>query len=132
MNVVEMPTPRPRVIKLALGELVVAEPALTRLLEERMPAKTAYHLAKLARLAQQELQHFHAKRNDAIKELGIPADDGSITVSAERMPEFSERMRELGAVEVTLDWGPLLISELPTTISPGDVMRLGVLLLDED
>lgn len=118
----------PTGIALTLGELVQAEEALERLIEVKLPAKQAYHVAKLVRLVKAETQHYHSQREESIRELGDAVPDGSeIRVSPDKMPEFLKRLNELHAVETRIDWTPLHLQDLPD-ITPADLLRLGPLV----
>jgi len=116
----------PQTITMTLGALVEAEPALDRLLEQKLPAQTAYHLAKLAKLVKAETAHFHAQRDVLIRELGAPAGD-VVEVMLEHRAAFFQRVQELLAVEATIAWRPLSLAQV-SEISGGDVLRLGALL----
>lgn len=125
-----LPVPAPvSGIALTLGELVQAEEALKRLIEVKLPAKTAYHVAKLMRLVLAETQHFHTQREEAIRELGKPNPENpaEIRVSPECMTDFASRINELYAVETRIDWTPLSIGDLPE-ITASDLLRLGSLV----
>jgi hypothetical protein len=118
-------------ITLPLGDLVAGEVALDRLLEVKLPAKTAYHVAKLTRLAKVEIRHFLDQRDALVRELGATNGDGStVQVTPENVAEFQRRLTELAAVDVTIAWGPLPFAELPAEIAAGDLLRLGALIAD--
>lgn len=105
-----------------------AEEALQRLSEVKLPAKQAYHVAKLIRLIKAETQHYHAQREEAIRELGDATADGSeIRVPPDKMPEFVKRLNELFAVETRIDWTPLRLADLPD-VTAADLLRLGALV----
>jgi len=115
-------------IAVTLGELVQAEEALQRLIEVKLPAKQAYHVAKLVRLIKAETQHYHAQREEAIRDLGDATADGlEVRVPPDKMPEFLKRLNELFSVETRIDWPPLALADLPD-ITPGDLLRLGSLV----
>jgi hypothetical protein len=119
------PSSPPAGIPVTLGELVQAEEALQRLAEVKLPAKQAYHVAKLVRLIKAETQHYHAQREEAIRELGDATADGSeIRVPPDKMPEFMKRLNELFTVETRIDWTPLSVADLPE-ITAADLLRLG-------
>jgi hypothetical protein len=110
--------------------LVQAEEALQRLSEIKLPAKQAYHVAKLVRLIKAETQHYHSQREEAIRELGTATADGQeIRVGPDKMPEFMKRLNELFTVETRIDWTPLQLGDLPD-ITPADLLRLGPLVTD--
>lgn len=119
----------PTGIALTLGDLVQAEEALQRLIEVKLPAKQAYHVAKLVRLVKAETQHYHSQREDAIRELGVATPDhpDEIRVLPDRMPEFLKRLNELYVVETRIDWQPLAIADMPE-MTAADLLRLGPLV----
>jgi hypothetical protein len=127
-------TPLPSIptgMALTLGELVQAEDALQRLIEVKLPAKQAYHVAKLVRLVKAETQHYHSQREEAIRELGVssPEHPDEIRVPPDKMPEFVKRLNELYSVETKIDWTPLALADLPD-ITAADLLRLGPLVID--
>ena len=130
-------------IETTLGALVEAEPALGRLLALKLPTKTAYHLAKLAKLVREETQHFHTQREALIRELGTERDpteaekvqngNGTkvISVTPEHWPECQTRLAELAAVQVTIALTPIAIDELGAIDVAGeDLLALGPLLTE--
>lgn len=123
-----------------LGALVFAEPALGRLCELKLSAKSAYRLAKMARLVTTETKHYHEMRDKHIKELGVEGEKGQISVPVEidgrpnaNFETFVARMTELSQVAVELDLKPLTLEELgECSVAAGDLLALGVLLSDEE
>lgn len=123
-----------------LRQLVEAELALARLTARSLPTKTAYHIAKLARLAGQEIEIFRDKRHALIKELGAERDatpeekaagnpDRVFQVKPENNEDFQKRIKELGDIEVTIPWRPVTLSMLADqTITAADIITLGDLL----
>jgi len=126
-------------IAMKLGDLVNAEVALDRLLEERLPATVAYHVAKLARLVKAETAYFASQREAHVRELGeeVPVTDEQraagatsiLKVKLEHVEEFNRRLTELATVEVSIAWRPLPFEALPP-ISGADVLRLGPLVME--
>lgn len=117
-------------IVITLGELVQAEEALQRLVEVKLPAKTAYQVAKLMRLVLAETQHFHKQREEAIRELGAvnPENSNEVRVTPANVAEFGRRITELYEVQTRIDWTPLKIDDLPD-ITAGDLIRLSSLVV---
>jgi hypothetical protein len=118
-------------IVMTLGDLVLAEEALTRLLEVKVPARLAYHVAKLTRLVKAETAHFYTARDSEIRELGLESIErpGEFRVREEHMPLYMRRLSELAAVETTIEWTALPLAELPE-ITAADLLRLGPLVED--
>lgn len=123
-------TPR---ISLTLGECLIAESALDTLLAIRLPVKTAYHLAKLARLVKVETSHANQQRETWVKELGDEIEPQVYRVKPDNVQEFNRRMTDLAAVAVVIDWGPLPLSALASVeVACGDLLKLGLLLSDDE
>lgn len=128
-------------ITITLGGLVNAEAALSRLCAERLPATTAYQVAKLMRLAAVETKHFHVQRQAVYKELGVerPATDEEratgvetmIEVAPEHLLDLHKRIQEHADVSVSLDAKPVDLATLGD-ISPADLMALGPLVTGGD
>lgn len=118
-------------IETKVGNVVEAKEALGRLVLLKLPAKTAYHVSKLARLTGQEIHDYETARVTLVKEMGTTADDGSISVPQDKMPEFMPKLNELLDVATKIDWNPLTIDMLGTAeISAADVVALGPFLTD--
>jgi hypothetical protein len=129
-------------IPTTLGALVQAEPALGRLLEQRVSMRTAYHLAKFAKLVRDETAVYHQQRDALIRELGAPREptdaeratgiQGPVTeVTPANRTAFFARERELAAVPVTLEWTRLNLSTLDgIQVSGADLLALEPLLTD--
>ena len=125
-------------ISATLGELVDAEEALRRVCgQNSMKARTVYHLAKLARLVSAETRHFHEQRDALFTELGTerecrtPAErakHGATVREIEpaNIKAYQERIREVLAVPVQLEWGPVRSCDLPSATA-ADVLDLGPL-----
>ena len=127
-------------IQTTLGALVNAEPVLMRLSDLRLPAKSAYHLAKLCKLVLAEVQHFHTERERIVKTLGEerpPTPDEAAQnggtpvteVTPENRGEFFRQLQELAAVDVAIAWKPLALEALAAVdVSADEVNVLGALL----
>jgi hypothetical protein len=61
-------------IKLKLGELVNAKPALERLIQLKFSITTSYKLARRLKVINETLMTFDAKRTELVKELGTPVE----------------------------------------------------------
>ena len=101
-------------IKVKLGELVSAEPALNRLMALQLPIKAAYNLAKLTAAVRTETKIFYEQRGALIKKLGEERDPTEaevakgghskvFEVTPDNMEEYSSKISELVDIEVTID-----------------------------
>jgi hypothetical protein len=100
-------------IETTLGALTIAGEPLARLTMLRLPAASAYHIARLARLVDVEVKAVQEQRNAAIKELGAPrpateaeraagTEPEVVEVTAANRALFNDRMIELAAVPTTI------------------------------
>lgn len=127
-----------------MGALLQAEGVLERLGTERVPARVAYHLAKLTDAVRAETKHFHERRRALITELGqerppTPAEAEAsggapvIEVTAENREAFASRVNEIAEVAVSIDKWLLTIDLLDAfTLSSDDVRALGPLVTGEE
>src|SRR5205809_4635820 len=122
-----------------LGELIAAEPALTKLSTLRLPIKTSYNLMKLLSNVKKEIEIFNTQRNLFIKELGIERDTtlqekqkgmGSqvVEVLPNNIEEFVKRINELASVEVSIGTNLTLESLGSIEISAEDLLVLKPIL----
>lgn len=129
-------------ITTTLGQLVNAEPALTRVSAERLPAKTAYQVAKLLRLCGVEIAHFNTQRQALFAELGVerPATDDEQKANSgatvreippASIPAFHQRLQAVADVAVEIGATPVPIDTLGT-ISAADILALGPLVTGDD
>lgn len=130
-------------VTMTVHECTVAELGLQRISEIRLPAKTAYHIAKLLRLVKAEVKTYQEERNKFIMEIGTkrPPNEEEASrgvreevteVLPERRKEFVERDEEMLKVEVTIEWKPLQMSQLPDEMTGADLFSLGSLVVEDD
>ncbi len=130
----EQGTDRRRRIATTLGALATADQALARLAALPVPIKTAYHVAKLARLVTAELKFFQARRLEVFRELGdevpgpTPGAPPDLRVPPERMAAFGARIDEICAVPVEIAWGPIDLTGLDIRLAAEDLIALGPLV----
>lgn len=108
-----------------LGDLVVAQEALGRLLALELPAAVSFQIARAAKPVQAELRNYEQERVKLVRRLGKDAGQGQIMVLPEKAVEFNEEMNTLLDVDVepkirTID--PDILGEI--AIRPGDLMAL--------
>lgn len=128
-------------IQLTVHECTLAEMALHRLSEIPLKAKTAYHIAKLLKLVKAEVKLYTQARNKYIMEIGTKRDPtdqekaaGAVLPVTEVMPEnreaFGQKDEEMLLVEVSLDYAPLALADLPQDMTAADLFSLGPLVVD--
>ena len=98
------------------AEIWQAKAALDEMLKERLPVKTAYWLAKLARKASEQIRDIDAGRVKLIKDYGSTDEAGTVSVSrtSERWPEFEAEFNELMAEVVEFEGLPMEKISLPS------------------
>ena len=109
-----------------------------------VPAKVAYKLARLTDTVRAETKHFHEQRTALLREMGnerpaTPEEAARlgpavVEVPAEKLAAFSQRLRDVADVEVTLsDRWLLTLEDLSAfTLSGDDVLALGGLVIDAE
>lgn len=133
-------------IETTLGSLERGLPALksvaTKIQDKDVPAKVKYHVGKLCRLVDVEIETFDKMRTDLVKELGDQRDptpeeraagklDKVYQVKAENGDEFVRRYRDAESVRVTIQWGPIQVDWLEKTnvssLEMGQLIAAGLL-----
>ena len=112
---------------MTLGDLVTLEPALTRLGDQPMPAKTRYHVARLIAAVRVETKHYATERDTIGRELGTVEPNGNwaVALDSPNLKVFFEKHKELTDVEVVIDKWLLTYEMLDTfTLSPNDEIAL--------
>lgn len=123
-------------IKTTLGALADAHAAIAAVLVLALPSTAAYHVMKLARLAEPEIQTFEAQRMALVKRLGVevPETNGvQFRVDADKLPEYMRELSALRAVPIALPWGPITMGMLTGQhVSGQTLLNLGPLLSEGD
>lgn len=124
-------------ITLTLGELADANTGLLGVLALELPSKTAYHVAKLARLANPDIREYFEQHKALVVKMGIEqksSDEGDAAtykVAKDKLPEFNRQLNELRATPVTLAYGPITMTMLDGfNIAGAHLVSLGPLLLE--
>lgn len=141
MKVAEFERARPT-IRLTLRALLDAQPALTRLAEERLPVKLAYHVARMLKATQPDVEEFVQQRNKLVRQYGIarlPLSDlerqthGAevIEVTAENLDAYRRDIDALTSVEVTINREPLVLEGVDK-IAAADLLALGSLVAESE
>lgn len=127
-------------IRTTLGEIMDAQDALRRLMEQPLPAQLAYRVSALARRMRSDAEHVIAEREKLFEKFGAerPARDGEIgpmvkEIKAEHTEEFLRKIAELRAVEVEIEARPILLSHLELSdvkMTGIDVFSLGQFLVE--
>ena len=108
-------------MKLTNGIVFGSREALQKLMAERLPVKTSYWLAKMARKLNDQLEVIEAVRIGLIKQYGTQ-DEGeqnvSVKAGSENYARFVADFNELMSQEVELDIEKVKLPEDGLTIAP--------------
>ena len=126
-------------IETTLGALATAAPALDQLTRLPLKIKSAYSLAKLARLVNQELEVYEKQRlalvtkhgdvREATPEEVATGVQGQVTqVRPSELEAFSKALAELRSLSVIIPWQPITLDDLDgQAVRASDLMQLGPL-----
>jgi hypothetical protein len=130
-------------IKIKLGDLLVADQTLQALGDIDLPARAAYDVAKMAKVIAPDVQIFNDKRNALVKELGEDREPteaerangatSSITaVKAENLDEYNRRVQELLDLDIEINLVGLDLSRFGDKfmLKPRQIFSLGALVKD--
>lgn len=125
-------------IRITLGRLVDAVPALKRLSDLPLAMQACYDASKLTRLVDAETTIFTEKVAALRQQLGEdrPATEAEVAQGAPatvrdvplaNRAAFAEKLTELAAVEVTIPWKPIDLTALGSErLTPAEMNLLGV------
>lgn len=118
-------------ITITIDALLKAWSVLQRLGAERLPAKVAYRVAKIAKKVAAELQDFNEQRNKLIEFYGEPMADqpGLFQVREDAKAAYAAEVTELAACTATIP-GPAIPLEGLCDVSPAELEALGVLVAE--
>ncbi len=128
-----------KTLTVSLGALVDGAIALRALLACKLPVKAGYHIAKLGKLVQAELDLYEERRQELIKSHGAEREvteaekaaglQGPITeVRPEHYKTFKADLDTLRKQEVTLAWGVIPYAYLPAEMTGADLLSLDALV----
>lgn len=118
-----------------LGELVIAQQALTRLLALDFPAAVSYKIARAARPVQAELQNYEQERIKLVRRLGEDNGEGQIIVLPDKTAGFNEEMGALLNEDVELKIrtvDPCIFDKTDIKVRPGDLMLMWFLFEEKE
>ncbi len=80
-------------IKVTAGELFLSQAALTELVGERLPNKTAFQIRRVLKRIDPEVKSFDEQRLEIAKRFGTETEQGTFTVSADKLAEFNAELK---------------------------------------
>ncbi len=102
-------------MKIAVGELMQAQPILAELAMAKIPFRASYHLSRLLRKTYDDVSVFSEKHNILVKKYGHevkPAGSGNYQVDTDKLEDFQKELTELNKIEVEIDYIPLTIESM--------------------
>lgn len=136
-------------IVMTIRDAITAAPSIIELNKRKLPAKTAYHLAKISRHINSELEKFEKMRVKLIKSLGeeimtlksspedplnmnVQVPTGEYKVKDENLAAFHRDIAELHAVEISIDLNPVPIAALGPDfqVEPGLLMHCTSIIVE--
>src|SRR3990167_11024817 len=111
-------------MKITIGEIANQIENLKELQAIKMPVKVSYKLMRLVNKLQPEMEIYHQKRNELVKEYGTENEDKTFSVKQDKLKEFYPELKKLLEIEIDIEWQKIKIEEL------GDMNIEGKLLLN--
>lgn len=137
-NVVEMPT-----ISIKVEQLLKAVPAYQRLTALPLNNKHAYHVKKVGKLVEKELDAREKHRLAIVEEIGVERDatdqektegwdkDKIKAIEPAQQAEYNRRLKEYDEKTVVLHWKPIPFEILREhKVTAGDLMELDTLIAE--
>ncbi len=88
-----------------LSQIINSQEELKKLLDFKLPVKTAYNIGKMINKIQPELKAFEEVRVKLIKELGEQkGEDGNWEIKKENLQKFTEEIEKVLNSEISLDF----------------------------
>lgn len=113
--------------KVTYRDLLLAKPALERLLPQELEAKIRVHIARRIRAINAELLDYERLRVDLVKKFGDPVEGqaGNYKVREADTELYTNELAKIEAVEITLTTEPFALADLETAkITVGDMVWL--------
>lgn len=137
-NVIEMPA-----ITIKVSQLMAAVEAYQRLAALPLNNKHAYHVKRVGKLVEVELERREKHRLSIVEEIGVERDattqekqdgwdkDKIKSIEPEQQAEYNRRLKEYDEQVVTLSWRPIPFEILQGhRITPADLMLLDTLIAE--
>lgn len=107
-------------IKTTIEEILKSADVLNDLVARQLKAKTAYHVARLAREVNREAQLFEEERTKLVEKYAEKdennklkiGENGNISVAKENLENYVKEITELTKSEIELNVEPLELSDL--------------------
>ncbi|KKR00038.1 MAG: hypothetical protein UT24_C0018G0020 [Candidatus Woesebacteria bacterium GW2011_GWB1_39_12] len=119
-------------MELTLQRIYNMASSLRKLIQQEVPVKVAYQLAKNVRVIDDEYQLIEKQRADLIRKHGEVQEDGSTRVADENVAAFTKEMAEYLRTSTEVDVKSVSISDLGDNckLTPQEVIDLEGLLVE--
>lgn len=116
-------------MRLKLSQLLRMQQPLRDLMQQKMTARAAFRMTRIARQVDQELHALEQQRRELIKRYGEEIEEGGYQVTAENMTAFQSEYQSLLDEEVDLDVSPIPVEMLEEAqITPASLSAIEPLL----
>lgn len=102
-------------MRVTIETLYGMQQSLGKLLVQDLPASSAFRLGRVAKTIHTELESFEENRIKLVQKYGEKSEDGSVRVTPGNLTKFSDELKGLMSVEVTLDFDPIPFADLQGT-----------------
>jgi hypothetical protein len=118
-------------MKIKLGEIAAAVPAMNNLAQMKWPIKISYRIGKIVRQLNAEMEHYGQSREELIRKYGVETGE-RVEVTPENTKVFIDELKQLNEVEVELPIFSIKLSELgEVDLAPIDLVNAWFVFSDE-
>ena len=127
-------------IEVTIKEIINGIETMDGLMQEALPSRAAYQVAKIAKAMSDEYKFFEEARLKLIKKYGKKDESGELivdeknqyTVPKENMDEFTKEFNELTTSKVELLINPIDLDSLYCDLTPTQMMNLMPFIIDHN
>ena len=127
-------------ITVTLREIIDGVSTMKNLMNEPLPSRAAFQVAKLAKNMAEEYKNFEEARMKLIQKYGkkdennelIIDENNQYTVAPENVTIFSNEINELMDTQIELISSPINLDELNCDLTPNEIINLMPFLLIEE
>lgn len=113
-----------------LSTVIGAIPTLKKLMEQDLPVKQSYAVAKLARRVDEEVTLYNSERKKLIEKYGLPEEEGKYTIPQEKIDDCNAELSELLSIEIDIT-EKIDILSTEACLTPAEVISIEEFLVAE-
>lgn len=113
-----------------LSTVIGAIPTLKKLMEQDLPVKQSYAIAKLARRVDEECNLYNSERKRLIEKYGLPEEDGKYTIPQEKIDDCNAELSELLNIDVEIT-EKIDILSTEASLTPAEVISIEEFIVAE-